>query len=102
MANRGIVLGGVRLVHRRTSPLMKVVAATTIALCTVALITLRLAQWDTLNRAQALQQQAAGLQEANDQLSRQIDDLGTVESIRQIAARELGLVDQDTIVIDSE
>lgn len=102
MANRGIVLGGVRLVYRRTSPLMKVVVATTIALSTAALITLRLVQWDAESRAQALRQQAAGLQEANTQLSEQIDELGTVESIRQIAARELGLVDPDTIIIDSE
>ena len=102
MAKQGIVLGKVRIIPQKTSPLMKVVVAATIVLSTVALIALRIAQWDAQGKLQVLQTQAADYREANNRLTQQIDDLGTASSIRQIAVEKLGLVDPDTIIIDSE
>jgi len=102
MAKQGIILGKVRIIPQKTSPLMKVVVAATIVLSTVALIALRIAQWDAQGKLQVLQTQAADYREANNRLTQQIDDLGTASSIRQIAVEKLGLVDPDTIIIDSE
>ena len=95
-------LGRYKLVYQPTSPLMKAVAAAAIAVCTVTLIALRLTQWDHLNTLDALTQQAAMLQQENEDLQSRIDQLGTVASYRQIAAEVFGLVDPDTIVIESD
>lgn len=92
----------VRLVFGKASPLLKAAISAAIALSTVTLITLRLTQWDTRDKAQQLREQAAALEQENIRLQEQIDDLGTVDSIRRIAAQELGLVDPNAIIIDSE
>lgn len=92
----------VRLVFGKASPLLKAAISAAIALSTVTLITLRLTQWDTWDKAQQLHEQAAALEQENIRLQEQIDDLGTVDSIRRIAAQELGLVDPNAIIIDSE
>lgn len=92
----------IRLVFGKASPLMKTVVTAAIALSTVTLITLRLSQWDAQNTKQELLQRAAVLQQENAELREQIENLGTVESIQKIAREELGLVDPNTIIIDSE
>lgn len=91
-----------KLVYQPTSPLLKTVVAATITLCTVTLIALRLTQWENESTLVLLTQQAAALQEENAELTGRIEALGTVASYRQIAAEELGLVDPETIVIESE
>lgn len=103
MRNGWASIGKIRLEFGKASPLMKTVVAATIGLSTAALISLRLAQWDAQQTTQELRRRAAELEAKNQQLQERIDDLGSVESVRQIAAEELGLVDPDTIVfIDSE
>ena len=48
-----------------------------------------------------LRQQAAILDQRNDELRRDIDELGTTDSVRKIAQEELGLVDPDTIIFEN-
>lgn len=96
------LLRGYRLVYQPTSPLLKTVVSATIALCTVTLFALRFTQWEHLDQLALLTQQAAALEQENAELRSRIDNLGTVDSIRQIAAEELGLVDPETIVFESE
>lgn len=91
-----------RLVYQPTSPLLKAVVTATIALCTVTLIALRLTQWEHERELALLNSQAAALDQENADLTERIESLGTVDSIRQIAAEQLGLVDPETIVIESE
>lgn len=92
----------IQLEFGKASPLVKTVISAAIALSTVALISLRLAQWDAENTTQQLLERAAQLQRENAQLQEMVDDLGTVSSIRRIAAQELGLVDPNTVIFDSE
>lgn len=92
----------IQLEFGKASPLVKTVISAAIALSTVALISLRLAQWDAENTTQQLLERAAQLQRENAQLREMVDDLGTVSSIRRIAAQELGLVDPNTVIFDSE
>lgn len=91
-----------QLQYCRTDPLVKVVVATTILLCTVTLVSLRLNQWNAEEKLELLQQQAAQLEQENQELAERIDALGTADSIRQIAREELDLVDPDTIIIEVE
>ena len=86
----------------KASPLVKTVISASIALSAMALISLRVAQWDAEASAQELWERAADLQRENAQLQEMVDDLGTVSGIRRIAAQELGLVDPNTVIFDSE
>ena len=91
-----------RLVYQPTSPLLKAAVTVAIALCTVTLVVLRLSQWDKEKELALLTQQAAALAQENVELTERIEMLGTAESYRQLAAELLGLVDPETIVIESE
>ena len=87
-----------KLVRQRTSPLLKAVVTVSIALCTVALIALRLSMWERQTELALLHSQAAALAQENAELQSRVDALGTAESYRQIAAEQLGMVDPNTII----
>lgn len=89
-----------QLQYRRTPTLNKVVVAAAIVLSSVTLVTLRLAHWEAEAKLSELRQQVAAQEQRNEDLRQDIDELGTTDSIRQIAREELGLVDPDTIIIE--
>ncbi len=90
------------LVLQPTSPLLKAAVTVAIALCTVTLIALRVSQWDKEQELALLTQQAWAIQEENNALTEAIDGMGTAESYRKLAYELLGLVDPETVVIESE
>ena len=89
-----------QLQYRRTPTLNKVVVAAAIVLSSVTLVTLRLAHWEAKEKLADLSQQVAAMEQRNEDLRHDIDELGTTDSIRDIAREELGLVDPDTIIIE--
>ena len=89
-----------QLQYRRTTTLHKVVVAAAIVLSSVTLVTLRLAHWEAEEKAAELRQQVAAMEQRNEDLRHDIDELGTTDSVREIAREELGLVDPDTIIIE--
>jgi cell division protein FtsL len=89
-----------QLQYRRTSTLHKVVVAAAVVLSSVTLLSLRLAHWNAEERAAELRQQVAAQEQQNADLRQDINELGTADSIREIAQEELGLVDPDTIIIE--
>jgi len=86
----------IRIVFRRTSPLMKCVVLTLIVACSAALIALRVNVQQNKDRQEDLKQQAVQLAQENKALTQNIAKLGTVESVKRIAETELGLVDPNT------
>ena len=100
MANLSSFLSRFQLQYRRTPTLNKVVVAAAIVLSSLTLVSLRLAHWETKDRLAELTQQIAAQEQSNDALRQDIADLGTTDSIREIAREELGLVDPDTIIIE--
>lgn len=86
----------IRLIYRRSSPLVKCVVLITIVLSTLALIVLRISIQSNQGQQADLQHQAAQLEQENRALTRQIAELGTVESVKRIATLELGLVDPNS------
>lgn len=96
MAAKNNPFSRIRLVYRRSSPLLKCVVLATIILSTAALIVLRISLQSAQDRQAQLQAQAAQLQEENRRLTQYIAELGTVESVKRIATLELGLVDPDS------
>ena len=89
-------LGHIRLIYKRSSSLTKCVVLAAIVLSTLALIALRIGIQAQQAQQQKLQEQAAQLEYDNYQLTRQIAELGTVESVKRIAELELGLVDPNS------
>lgn len=100
MANLSSFLSRFQLQYRRTPTLNKVVVAAAIVLSSLTLVSLRLAHWEAKARLAELTQQIAAQEQSNDALRQDIDELGTTDSIREIAREELGLVDPDTIIIE--
>ena len=94
------ILSRFQLQYRRTPTLNKVVVAVAIVLSSLTLVTLRLAHWEAEETLAELRQQVAAQEQRNEDLRHDIDELGTTDSIRQIAREELGLVDPDTIIIE--
>ena len=86
----------IRLIYRRSSTLVKCAVLSAIVLSTAALIILRISIQSAQGQQVELQQQAALLEQENRALTRQIAELGTVESIKRIATLELGLVDPNS------
>lgn len=86
----------IRLIYRHSSPLVKCVVLVTIVLSTLALIVLRISIQSNQGQQADLQYQAAQLEQKNRALTKQIAELGTVESVKRIATLELGLVDPNS------
>lgn len=98
MAGRQSLLSRIRLKNRRSSTLLKCIVLVTLIVCTAALLALRISIQNTNAEQEALRQEAIALEQKNQELSEDISQLGTVESIKKIASRILGLVDPDTVV----
>lgn len=95
MSNRKNPLHRIRLVYRRSSPLLKCVVLAAILLSTAALLTIRFSIRQANEELQQLRSQAARLEQANETLQQQTAEVGTVESILRIAREELDLVDPE-------
>lgn len=94
------LLKRVRLVYRRSSTLTKAVVLSAIVLSMAALITLQLTISAAQDRTQDLTDQAAQLEQENQQLEDKIDNLGSADSVEDIARDELDMVDPDTVIIE--
>ena len=100
MAKRKNPFRHVKLVYRRSSPLLKCVVLVAIVLCTVATLTLRAAIRQEWKIFDDWRHQAADLEQENEKLEKNIAELGTKQSILNIAKEKLGLVDSDSIFFD--
>ena len=89
-----------KLRFQRSSPLLKCVVLATIILSIVAILTLRASIADGQGYFNDLRQEAAELEQENQQLRKNIAELGTVQSIKHIASKYLDLVDPDSIFFD--
>ena len=98
MANIREYFSRIKLVYRRSRNLTKIVVMAAIVLCTAALITLSVSTAALRSRTEAMRTKALGLEQANIALEERIQDLGSVQSVAQIAKEELGLVDPNTVI----
>ncbi len=96
MTKRRNPLHRIKLVYRRSSPLLKCVVLAAIVLSLAALLALRVSLLDEQERNRELQNQAAELEAENKQLEENISHAGSQEGIEQIAGEKLGLVDPDS------
>ncbi len=102
MANTNTPPKKVKVEVRPASNILKIILILLILFSIVALIALRWVHTGIRNQIDELKEEASGLEYANEVLEQKTEDLGSVQSIQDIAKEELGLVDPDTILIDPE
>ncbi len=88
----------VRLVIQRTSPLVKILVIAVLIVCTLTLLALSIGISGAEDKADALRQEAAGLEQENSELRQDIKEFGTIQSIKDLAEKLFGLVDPDTVI----
>lgn len=89
-----------RLVFCKTSPLLKTLILVTIVLSTIVLVALHASIEQSQSQYEAMRQQAAALEENNQDLVHRIDDMGSLDSVIQIAMERLNLVLPDTTIFE--
>ena len=92
----------VRFVPGRSTKLTKIAVCLAITFSMVTLLALHAVTLDTRAKAEALRNQAQQLEQDNDRLENKIENLGSLESVEEIAKEELDLVDPDTVIIEPE
>ena len=95
-------LSRIRLVYRRSPTILKCVLLGMLLVCTLALTVLRISLQDTKAKTEDLREQAVALEQENLELERSISQLGTVQSVTELAGKLLGLVDPDTVIFQPE
>lgn len=92
----------IRLVIKKSRTATVAVILAAIVFSTAALLIVNTMVQTANDRMEALRQQAAILEQENTKLEAGIDQLGSVDSVEDIAKEELGLVDPDSVIIEPE
>ena len=100
MAQKNTPPKNVKVEVRPASNILKIILILLILFSIVALVALRWVHNGIITQIDELKDEASGLEYANAELDRKTEELGSVQSIQDIAKEELGLVDPDTILIE--
>ena len=92
----------IKIVYRRTSLTVKALVLATLVFCTATLLVLRVSLTQTKKELDTKRAEAQVLQQENDRLQRSIQQLGTVQSVTELAEQLLGLVDPNTVIFETE
>ena len=91
-----------RLVMRSSSTALKIMMAVLIVFSMAALAALAWVRGSIRSQVENLRQEAAAIEQENRELQEKIENLGSVQSVQDIAREELGLVDPNTVMIQPE
>lgn len=91
-----------KLVLRKSGVGMKILLVLLIALSITALVTVRHVRGALQSQTEEKRREASALEQENAALESRMEDLDSVDTIRDIAREELGLVDPDTIIISEQ
>lgn len=92
----------IRLVYRRSPTILKCLLLGMLLVGTLALMVLRFSLLEAKEKTEDLRNQAVVLEQENRDLERSISQLGTVQSVTELAGKLLGLVDPDTVIFQTE
>lgn len=98
MAQLEKIFSRIQLVYRRSQTATKIMVILALVLAMGSLITLRLTMNDLQNKTENLRAEAAALEYENSELEADIAQLGSVQSVVEIAEEELDLVQPGTII----
>ena len=96
------LLKRVRIKYRRSSTLTKTVVMFAIAISMAALLSMQIAYEAKVKFTEEQRQQAAQLEQENNDLNNKIDKQGTMEGVEDAAKDELNMTHTDAVVIGPE
>lgn len=102
MAERKLEIGKVQIVFFKSSRRVWIYLAVAIILTATALGTLNLVERRMVRQTEELRTEAAQIQYENELLERYMDELGSAKSVERIAREKLGMVTEDTILIEAQ
>ena len=102
MKKREHQFGKVKVIFHPSSRALKIAVITLIVFSMIALTALTWVKISIHNRTEDMRAEAAILGEENALLEEKIENIGTLESIKQLALEFLGLADPDSIIIETE
>lgn len=91
-----------KVVLRSSSPVLKIVVIVLIVFSMTALVALHWVHTSIRDETEKMRAEAAALVQENADLDEKIENVDSVESVRDIAQNELGLANPDTVVINVE
>lgn len=91
-----------RLVKKRTQKATVIMLIVAAVLAAGALTVVQFAIGALNSRTEELRRQAAQLEGENEELMEDIDQVGSIKGIVEIAEEELGLVQPDTVIFQTE
>ena len=89
----------VKVVVRPSTPMLKIIIVVFILFAMAALLALSWVRSGIQSRTEELRSEAADLVYENQSLTDKIGDLGSVQSVQEIAEGELGYINPDTVLI---
>jgi cell division protein FtsL len=100
MAEKKNPLKNVKIAVRPSPAALKIVLIVLILLSMAALFALRWVHTGILAETENLKDKASALEEANADLQQKTAEIGSVQSVQDIAKEELGLVDPNTVILN--
>jgi len=97
-----LLFGKVKVVFHSGSRVLKIAVITLIVFSIIALTALTWVKVSIRQRTEDMRAEAAVLGEENVLLNEKIENLGTLESIKELALEFLGLADPETIIIETD
>ena len=92
----------VQIIWRHSSLLLKILVIVLIVFSMAAMAALGWVQVSIRNQTEQMKAEAAALEERIKELEDRIQNIDSVQTIRDIAKEELGMVTSDTILIQPE
>ena len=102
MAVKKNPLKNAKVVVRQSPAALKIILIVLILFSIVSLAMLRWVHNGILAETENLREEASALEYANTELVEKTENLGSVQSVRDIAQEELGLVDPNTVILDPQ
>ena len=100
MAIKKNPLKNAKVVVRQSPAALKIILIVLILFSIASLAMLRWVHNGILTETENLRDAASALEHANTELAERTEELGSVQSIQEIAQEELGLVDPNTVILD--
>ena len=91
-----------KVVIHPSSRALKIAVIALIVFSMIALGALAWVRTSILSRAEDMRAEAAALEDENAALEDKIENIDSLDTIKEIAREILGLVDPDTIIIETE
>lgn len=91
-----------KLKVKRSSRSTKIAVCGAIVVSVISLLALQASTLDAQEQVEAWKAKAQQLEQEKNRLEEKIENLGTLEGIKDIAQDELGLTDPDSIIIEPE